>query len=82
MMGSASEDGPDELLVVESVLLLHLQLLEQFVEFVIGQLLSQVGHHISKLLDCDGGALGLEDGLHGLDELVLRLWLLVLAESG
>lgn len=38
--GSACEDGPDELFVVESVLLLHLQLLEQFVQFVIGKLLS------------------------------------------
>jgi hypothetical protein len=77
--GSAGEDGPDELFVVEGVFLLHLQLLEQFVEFVIGQFLSQVGHHISKLFDCDGGALRLENGLHGLDELILRFGFLVLA---
>lgn len=31
MMGSAGQNGPDELFIVESVLLFHLQLLEQFV---------------------------------------------------
>jgi hypothetical protein len=79
---SAGEDGPDELLVVEGLLLLHLQLLEQLVQLVVRQLLPQVSHHVSKLLHRYRRPLRLENRLHCLDQLVLRLWFLVLAASG
>lgn len=76
---SSSQDSPDELLVVEGVLL-HLQLLEELVQLLVGQLLAQVGHHVPELLHSDGRALGLEDRLHGLKQLVLCLRLLVFTE--
>lgn len=78
---SASEDGPYELLVVKIVLFFHFKLFEQLVQLVIRQLFSEVGHHISKLLNSDGGPLGLEDGLHGLNKLVLGLRFLILTSS-
>lgn len=76
---SSSENGSDELLVVKGVLF-HLQLFEELIQLLVGQLLSEVGHHVSELLYGDGRAFGLEDRLHCLEQLVLCLRLLVFAE--
>lgn len=64
---STSEDGPDELLVVKVILLLHLELLEEFIEFVLGQFFTQVGHNVLELFYSDRRSLWLENRLHGLD---------------
>ena len=76
---SSGQDSPDELFIVEGVLF-HLQLLEELIQLLIGQLLAEIGHDVSELLYSDGRALGFEDGLHGLKQLVFRLRLLVFTE--
>ena len=77
---SAGENSLNELLVVELGLLVHLQLLEQFVKFIVAEFLSQTCHHIPESLDRDRGAFWFENRLHGLDELVFSLRLLILTK--
>ena len=78
---SAGENSLNELLVVELGLLVHLQLLEQFVKFIVAEFLSQTCHHIPESLDRDRGAFWFENRLHGFYEFILSLRFFILATS-
>ena len=78
-MRSSSENGADELLVVEGLFFFQIEFFEEFCELILGKFLPGIDHGVFELFDENGRASRFENGHHGLNELVFGLGLFVLA---